>query len=266
MGLRSLEWHVTFHPYRYTENDQTQMPRGATEVWLTTADNVRLNGLFFRSSAPSFATIIYFHGNSGNIYGLDWIGERLSRRGFDVLLIDYRGYGRSEGTSTGEQSVYADADAAYDYVVHKLGVEPERVVLYGQSLGTTAAADLASRNRCGALILESGLSSASDMAASILPWLPRPLHLLCKNRFDSARKLASVRCPVLVTHGEPDPVVPTEQGRKLFAAARAPKKLVIVPGVGHNVFESKGADYPNMITAFIRKSIHAEAASVTGTH
>lgn len=258
LGLRWLEWNTTFHPVRYSANDNWQLPHSATDVWLTTADNVRLHGWFFRSATPSFATVIYLHGNGGNISHLGWVGERLRDRSFDVLIFDYRGYGRSEGASTDERSVYADADAAYDYVVHTLVVSPERVVLYGQSMGTTAVVDLASRNRCGAIILESGLSSASDMAADILPWLPRALHLLTRNRFDSARKLVNVRCPVLVTHGDPDPVIPTEQGRKLFAAANEPKKLIIFPGAGHNVFGSQGDAYLNLITDFVKKSLNKQ--------
>ena len=254
--LRGLEFAVTFHPVRYSANEDWQLPDGAADVWLTTADHVRLHGWFFRSAKPAVATVISFHGNAGNVSDVGWMGGRLRERGFDVLIFDYRGYGRSEGESTSEQTVYADADAAYDYVVQKLGVKPEQVVLYGQSLGTTAVVDVASRKRCGAVILESGLSSASDMTTEILPWLPRPLHLLTRNRFDSQGKLAQVRCPVLITHGEPDPIVPTNQGRKLFAAANEPKELLIYPGAGHNVFGSQGNAYLNVIRDFIRKSLN----------
>jgi hypothetical protein len=128
-------------------------------------------------------------------------------------------------------------------------------VLYGQSLGTAAVADLASRRECAAIILESGPSSASDMAAAALPWLPRKLHFLAKNRFDSARKLSLVHCPVLVTHGDPDPTIPTDQGRALFAAANEPKKLLIFPGAGHNVFGSVGDRYLDTVADFIHSAM-----------
>jgi hypothetical protein len=179
----------------------------------------------------------------------------LTRRGFDVLLFDYRGYGRSEGKVTDEQGIYTDADAAYDYVVNKRGTSAERLVLYGQSLGTTAVADVASRHSCGAIILEAGLSSASDMARKIVPWPLRWLHIFKKNRFESARKLSGVRCPVLVTHGDPDPTIPTEQGRALYAAARGPKKLVIIPGAGHNVWGAVGDQYLDLIAGFMREAV-----------
>lgn len=255
LGLRWLEWTVTFHPAPYIASADWEVPDGASEVWFTTKDRVRLHGWFFKRAKPSRATVIFFHGNAGNVSDISWIGGLLRDRGFNVLVFDYRGFGRSEGASTGEQSVYADADAAYDYVVRIRGVSPQEVVLYGQSLGTTAAVDLASRHQCGAIILESGLSSASDMATNVLPWMPRAFHLLLKNRFDSAHKLASVHCPVLITHGEPDPIIPTEQARKLFAAAHEPRKLLIFPGGGHNVFGTQGAAYLNSLSDFVRTNV-----------
>jgi fermentation-respiration switch protein FrsA (DUF1100 family) len=204
---------------------------------------------------PATATIVYFHGNGGNISNIGWIGERFARHGFDVLLFDYRGYGQSQGEPLDESGLYADGDAAYAYVLTEKHVSPERVVLHGQSLGTTVAVDVASRQKCAALILESGLSSASSMAKTALPWLPRWLHFLGRNRFESAGKLANVRVPVLVSHGDPDPVIPTEEGRMLFAAANEPKKLLIFPGAGHNVFGSTGDQYLEQVERFIRDSV-----------
>jgi fermentation-respiration switch protein FrsA (DUF1100 family) len=201
------------------------------------------------------ATVIFFHGNAGNISNVGWVGESLAAHGFDVLLFDYRGYGRSEGAITDERDMYADADAAYKYVVDQRGIASERVILYGHSLGTTAVVDLASRERCSAIILESGLSSASDMASTMLPWVPGWLHALGKNRFESARKLARVYCPVLVTHGEPDNVVPTQQGRALFSAAREPKKLMIFPGADHGVSSYGGDKYFGEVAKFILDSL-----------
>lgn len=251
-GLRWIEWNVTFHPSRFSARS---VPPGAKDVWFSTADGIRLNGWYFESArTPSRATLIYFHGNSGNISDVDWIGESLAARGFNVLLFDYRGYGRSEGEVEDERSIYADGDAAYHYIVSR-GVRPERLVLYGQSLGTTVVADLAARQKCGAVIIESGLSSADDMGTAALPWLPRFLHVLGKNRFESARKLSRVHCPVLITHGNPDPIIPTEEGRRLFAAANEPKRLMIFPGAGHNVFGSQGDRYMHLLTDFITAAI-----------
>jgi fermentation-respiration switch protein FrsA (DUF1100 family) len=256
-SLRRFEAAVTFHPERYPVGPSWTLPANAEDVWMQTSDGVRLHGWFTKASArPATATVIYFHGNGGNLSYVGWIGQHLAAHGFDVLLFDYRGYGRSDGEVSDEQALYRDADAAYDYAVTERGAQPDRVALYGQSLGTAAAIDLASRRTCGALVLESAFSSASDLAAVILPWLPRWAHRLARNRFESARKLADIHRPVLITHGEPDEVIPTAQGRKLFDLANEPKRLLIVPGAGHNVAGIGGQDYIAIVAAFIADALH----------
>ena len=195
-----------------------------------------------------------------NVSNIGWVGERFLARGFNVLIFDYRGYGRSEGELADEQGLYADADAAFEYVL-KTGAATQATVLYGQSLGTAAVTDVAARRGCGAVILESGMSSGSDMATAALPWLPRQLHFLARNRFDSAARLSQVHCPVLVSHGDPDDTIPTDQGKALFAAANEPKKLVIVQGAGHNVIGSGGDAYFDTVTAFILNTINGTVES-----
>lgn len=258
VGVRWLEQAVSFHPIRYDGGPGWKLPNRARDVWLTTADNVRIHGWLFETEKPPVATMIYFHGNGGNISNVGWVGERLSGRGFEVLLVDYRGYGRSEGYASDESGLYADGDAAYDYVTRVRETDAKRVVLYGQSLGTVVAADLAARRECGAVILESGFSSASELASAVFPWLPSPLHFLAKNRFESARKLSGVGCPVLITHGDPDNTIPVDQGRLLFAAAKEPKKLLIFPGAGHNVFGSQGNAYLNAIVDFMSTALKTD--------
>ncbi|MBA3440207.1 MAG: alpha/beta fold hydrolase, partial [Pyrinomonadaceae bacterium] len=166
-------------PIRFRPDEPWVLPQNAADVWFTTSDGVRLHGWFLTSNKRSpVATVIYFHGNAGNLSHVAWVGRNLASAGFDVLLFDYRGYGRSAGETDGETGLNKDGDAAYEYVVDRRGVRPERLVLYGQSLGTTVAADVASRRACGALILESGLSSAASMAAVVLPWLPRKAYVV----------------------------------------------------------------------------------------
>jgi alpha-beta hydrolase superfamily lysophospholipase len=263
-GLRQLECSITFHPVRVDSNRRFAQPHGAEDVWFTTADGIRLHGWFFESpTQPENATIVFFHGNGGNISNVGWLGQRLSGHGFDVLLFDYRGYGASVGEARDEEGLYADGDAAVAFVVNEKDAHPARIILYGQSLGTAIVADVASRREVAAVVLESGMSSASSVAASALPWLPRQLHFLGRNRFESARKLASVKAPVLISHGDPDPVIPTEEAHVLFAAANEPKRLLIFPGGGHNVFGSMGEPYLDHIVAFIRDSLHHGLKSVS---
>jgi fermentation-respiration switch protein FrsA (DUF1100 family) len=263
LGLRWFEGAVTFHPARYQPGEVWKLPPGGEDVWFKAASGERLHGWFVRASGgtpeATAPTVIYFHGNGGNLSNVGWLAEALSARGVNVLLFDYRGYGRSEGRVTDEHGIYADADAAYDYLVKERGVSHQRIALYGQSLGTTAAVDLASRKGCaGGLILESGLSSASDMAAEVLPFLPRFLHALTRNRFDSARKLQGVSCPVLIAHGALDSTIPVEQAGKLYNAAPEPKRLIILPDAGHNdVVARGGPDYLDTVARFIQDSINS---------
>lgn len=257
-GLRWLEASMTFHPVRIPDNEAV-VPEDAEDVWLNTSDGVRLHGWFYRTRrGPAAATILHFHGNGGNITDVAWVAERLATRGFDTLLIDYRGYGRSLGEASDEAGLYADGDAALSYLTETRQIPAGRIVLYGQSLGTAVAADVAARHKCGALILESGFSSASSVATRTVPWLPRWLHFLGKNRFESARKLRNVKVPVLITHGDPDPVIPTAEANVLFDAANEPRKLLTFNHVGHNVFGSLGDSYLDQIELFILESIAKE--------
>lgn len=251
-GLRSYEHAVTFHPEPFNANLPTQAPQPGEEAWITTRDGVHLYGWLFRAQTKSArGAILFCHGNGGNIQNVRWVGEKMSARGFDVLLFDYRQYGRSEGSLGDENDIYADADAACRYLVEKEKVLPDQLVLYGQSLGTTAVVDLASRTPCRALIIESGLSSESNLALTVAPWLPHWLHWIGKNRFESARKLKNVHCPVLISHGDSDEIVPVNHARDLYAAANEPKKLMIFPGVGHNVFGEEGDAYFDQLASFI---------------
>ena len=255
-GLRSLELLMTFHPDRMTAEERTLTPPGAESVWFSAADGTRLHGWFFKSqSRPEMATIAFFHGNGGNIGNISWLGQRFAKQGFDILLFDYRGYGASDGIAARESDIFADGDAAVDFLINEKGARRERIVLYGHSLGTAIVADVASRRKFGAVVLESGFSSASSVAASALPWLPRWLHFLGKNRFESARKLASIKSPVLIVHGDLDWTIPVAESHLLFAAANEPKKLMIIPGAGHNIFGSLGEEYLSQIDQFIRESL-----------
>ena len=255
-GLRWLERAMTFHPDRLAMDRRLPPPAGATDVWFNAADGTRLHGWYFQSNAtPEIATVIYFHGNGGNITNVGWIGEYFSKRGFNILVFDYRGYGLSGGDVGHESGLYLDGEAAIDFLVKEKSAAPEKLVLYGQSLGTAVAVDVATRRKIGALILESGFSSASSLAASALPWLPPVLHSLARNRFDSAEKVKRVQVPVLVTHGNPDPVIPIDEGRALYAAANEPKNFLVFHGAGHNVFGSVGQPYLDQLTEFIRDAL-----------
>ncbi|HEX8190823.1 MAG TPA: alpha/beta fold hydrolase [Pyrinomonadaceae bacterium] len=258
--LRRFEASVIFHPERAAVGGVWRAPRGAEEVWFKNAEGLKLYGWLFHSSArPARATVLYAHGNGGNVSYCGWVGEELAARGFDVLLFDYRGYGRSGGEAAGEGGLYADAEAAYDFLTKERGVHAGQIALYGQSLGTAAVADVAARRECGALVLESGLSSAADMAAVVMPWLPRFVRGLTKNKLDTVSKLPRVRCPVLVVHGDRDEIIPVSQGRRLFEAAPGPKRLIIIEGAGHNDLSNVGGGkYIDTLAEFLLLSVRPE--------
>ena len=258
-ALRQLEFLVTYHPRPYTPGPRWTPPANGEDVWFRVANGERAHGWFLRAKrTPAIATVLYCHGNGGDLTDVGWVAEELSDRGLDVLIFDYRGYGRSDGRLTDEWGLYADAAAAYEYLTRERGVRPQRLVLHGQSLGTTAAIDVAARRSSAALVVESGLSSASEMGAIAFPWLPRWLHSLARNRFESARKIASVNCPVLITHGTMDEIIPVEQGRRLYESARDPKRLVIVEGGDHNLAGNGGDRYLDSIAEFIRAAVAAK--------
>ncbi len=259
-ALRRVEHFLTYHPVGYKPGPEWTLPPNGEDIWINVTSNQRIHAWFLKAtSQPALATVLYCHGNGGNLTNVGWIGADLAKSGYDVLLMDYRGYGRSDGSVTDERSLDADGEAAYDYLLGQRGVTPEKLVLYGQSLGTTVVIDLASRRPCGALVVESGLSSASEMGQHALPILPRWLHFLAVNRFESARKIARVKCPVLVTHGTRDATIPVAQGRKLYAAANEPKQLVIIEGGDHNLAGSQGDPYLSHVFSFIHQSVVKES-------
>ncbi|MBS1791229.1 MAG: alpha/beta hydrolase [Acidobacteria bacterium] len=255
-GLRRIEQFMTHHPVRYSPGAEWRPPANGEDVWINVADGERIHGWFLKSKAqPALATILHCHGNGGNITNTVWYGQALAEDGFDVLLFDYRGYGRSDGDVTDEWALDADGEAAYNYLLNERGVKPSQLVLYGMSLGTTVAIDVASRKPAGALVVESGLSSADEMGAYALPILPGFLRMLAKNRFESAHKIASVHCPVLVAHGTDDQTIPVAQGRKLFASANEPKQQIIIEGGSHNLAGPGGDAYRHHITDFIHDAM-----------
>lgn len=228
----SFEEAAVFHPRRYPEGNWGSPDTLAVEdVWFQTDDRVRLNGWFAEAEKPR-AVVLFAHGNAGNI--TNWRPVlRLFREylGASVLIFDYRGYGRSEGTPS-EAGVLADARAARRWLAARAGVDEKDIVLVGCSLGGAVMVDLAARDGARGLVLENTFSSLPDVAAHHLPRLP--VRRLMSMQLNSAAKIGAYRGPLLQTHGDADRVVPYELGKRLFDRANEPKQLVTVPGGDHN--------------------------------
>ena len=199
------------------------------DAWFPAADGARLHGWWV--PGPRAETVLWFHGNAGNIsHRLDNLRLLHDHVGASVLLFDYRGYGRSAGRPT-ERGLYEDASGALAHLRSRPGVAHSPIIYFGRSLGAAVATELAVRAHPSGLILETPFTSVQDMAAEILP---APLAALLPPSFDTLTRIARVRCPVLVIHGDCDEVVPYAQGRRVFDAAPEPKSLLTVAGAHHN--------------------------------
>ncbi len=232
VSVRLMENSLIYFPSKYPTGrwDAGFYGLHVEDVYLSTGDGVRIHGWFVPMEGATH-TILLFHGNGGNLTDRLEKLALLRSLGANVFIIDYRGYGRSEGRPH-EAGLYADADAAYAWLRDEKGVAPESIVVLGESLGGAVAVDLASRERVGGAILESTFTSAKDMARKALPFIPPVLYL--KSRLDSLGKIASVDAPLLIIHGTRDTTVPLEHAHRLYEKAAQPKALVEMPGAGHN--------------------------------
>jgi len=182
------------------------------------------------SESGNGRTVLFCHGNAGNIsHRLETL-EFLHEMGANVFLFDYRGYGLSDG-EVGEENAYADAEACYWWLIEQKAVAPADLVIFGRSLGGAVGIDLASRVVCAGLIVESSFTSVEDMGKRMFPGLP--IKYLLRFHFDSIDKVDQVNCPIVVSHSVDDEIVPFEMGKRLFEAAREPKRFVELSG-GHN--------------------------------
>ncbi len=228
-----FEESLIFIPSKYPVGDWQPHGLDFEDAWFETHDGVKLHGWYVEHPSPR-AVILFSHGNAGNVTHRAGIMEMLTRVAqASVLVYDYRGYGRSEGRPN-ERGVYADARAARAWLAQRVGVQPGRIVLMGESLGAAVAVELAAADGCRALVLESAFTSAPDMAAVHYPFVPA--RLLMRNRFDSIAKIGKYQGPLFQGHGTADTIVPFDQGKRLFEAAKSaePKQFLAMEGRDHN--------------------------------
>ncbi|MGE3871448.1 MAG: alpha/beta hydrolase [Parvibaculaceae bacterium] len=208
--------------------------QGVEDVRLASGDGETLQAWYSPARAAK-ATILYLHGNGGEIADRPERFAAYQREGFGVLFLSYRGYGASTG-SPSEQGLVNDARAAYDWLITR-DIKPTDIMLVGESLGSGVAVQLAAERPVRALALEAPFASAANVAASIYWWLP--VRLLMKDKFDSFAVIGKVETPLLVIHGDADGIIPLSEGRELFALANEPKEMVVVPGGTHgSIFSS----------------------------
>ncbi len=216
------------------------------DVSIETVDGVTLHGWFIVGRSP--LVLLFFHGNAGNIsHRLDSI-RQFHSLGLSVLIIDYRGYGQSDGRTT-ESGIYHDADAAWRYLTETRGVRPNNIVIFGRSLGGSVAARLAVQQHPLALIVESSFTSVPDIAQELYPWLPaRWLSRLSHATRDYVR---DVSCPVLVVHSRDDEIIPFHHGQAIFAAAPEPRTLLTLRGSHNEAYLWDDRSYIEALSAFL---------------
>lgn len=244
--------NLLYFPTRNVPGTPEQIGLAFESVALETKDGVELDAWFIPADSAT-ATILFCHGNGGNI------GDRLEtiaqfhRMGLSTFIFDYRGYGRSAGKPS-EQGTYDDAEAAWRHLTGERGIDPKTVVILGRSLGGAVAVRLAADHRPGALIVESSFTSLPDIAAKHYPFLP--VRWLSRYRYDNRETITRVNAPVLIVHSPDDNLVPFNHGETLYAVANEPKEFLKLSGSHNDGFLQSAGLYEDTLSAFIAKYIH----------
>jgi len=231
---------------------------GAEECTFRTEDGLSLHALWHpgKGAGKRPPVVLFCHGNAGNLTHRAENVALLAERGLDVLVFDYRGYGRSEGRPS-EQGLYRDAEAAWRYLVVERGIEPGRIVIFGRSLGAAVALRTALERPAAGLIMEGAFESVPAMARHKLPFLP--LWFLARNKFDNIRRVAALRVPLLMLHGEKDEMIPLRQARAVYEAAPEPKAFHMIQGASHNdTYVVGGEGYFTIFADFCRRCVNSE--------
>lgn len=228
------------------------------EVWIpiTTASGKveKIHGWWIPATTTNAKTLLYLHGNGVNIGANVAHAHRFHQMGFAVLIIDYRGYGLSEGSFPSEKTVYQDAATAWDYLVKQRQIQPNNIILYGHSLGGAIAINLAVQQpKAAGLIVESSFSSIQNVVNLRGQFRLFPVNFILNQHFASINKVKDLQVPVLFIHGADDNIVPDSMSKQLYAIAPEPKQLLIVPNAGHNnVAEVAELRYFQTVKEFIR--------------
>ncbi len=232
--MYTFQRSLLYHPDKHISAPEQYGLQGFRDLRTTATDGVEVQ-LWYRDAAEGYPTILYYHGNASHIGDRAGILAALAGKGFGLLALSYRGYGKSGGEPT-EQGIYHDARAAVAFLTRTQGIPLNRILFFGESLGTGVAVQMATEYQVAGLILQAAYTSVAARAAEIYFYIP--VQMLIKDRFDSLRKIAHVKAPLLLFHGERDLTIPVRQGEALFAAATSPKRSFYFPDIAHNDFDS----------------------------
>ena len=243
-----LENRLIFYPDKGFDDSPSDWNLSYRDVLLRTRDGEKLHCWFFPVPGES-PVLLFCHGNAGNISHRIENVERLVQRGISVFLLSYRGYGKSTGRPS-EKGIYLDGLAAYDYLTETERIPPNRIAIFGRSLGGAVAIEVALQREVKCIVTESTFTSLRDMSKTMFPWaLFSPF---IPNHYDNGTKIATLSVPKLIVHGKNDEIVPFRIGEKLFTLAKDKKKFLAIEGAGHNdTYIVGGTAYFNEIVSFI---------------
>jgi fermentation-respiration switch protein FrsA (DUF1100 family) len=229
MYARWFERSSIYFPYRAIETTPGSIGLPYEDVYFETSDGVKINAWFVPASSPR-GTVLFCHGNAGNISHRLEIIKMLNGLDLNVFIFDYRGYGKSSG-SPSEKGTYLDALAAYEYLKTRDDVDNEKIIVHGKSLGAAITIDLATRVKPRAIISESAFTSVADIGQEIYPFLP--MKLINTIKYDNLSKIDKLDIPKLMIHSREDEIIPFHHGQKLFEKAAGPKEFYQMKG-SHN--------------------------------
>ena len=248
-----LESLFVFQPSPWEERNWRQLSGlPLEEVWLPMNDTDSVFA-WFVDAGPSQPVLLWCHGNAGNISHRLGNMRELYHRGLSLLIFDYRGYGQSTGQTT-ESGMYQDALAGYDFLTQQRKIPPERIMVFGRSLGSGVACEVAIQRSSAGLIIEGAFPSIQAMADH--HYLGFPAHWFVDVEFALTEKILKLQVPLLMMHGEKDSVVPMELGRQVFDQAPEPKRWYVISGAGHNDVPYVGGEaYFQQIFSFLQYAI-----------
>jgi uncharacterized protein len=225
-----FQTRLIFYPGKLSKDYKFRTIPLREEVFFKTEDGETINGLFFPGEDKTRA-ILYFHGNAGDLSGWQFVAEDLLPSGLSIFIVDYRGYGKSTG-SISEKGLYADAEAAYQFLVERKKIKSDSIIIYGRSIGTGVAVEIASRKKCAGLVLESSYSSLATLANEKVPFFFPSFYLHAK--FNNLNKIGQVSAPIAFVHGADDTLIPPAHSHVLFEAFRGKKTFVLIDKGQHN--------------------------------